>query len=256
MKITILFLALFVIFPLGYILLLSFFTYYRFPVLFPQNFDSSNWFFLLTNSNQTMYAMQTTLVIGICTALITVSISLYVTFKLSSLNPRFQFWGITFFSLSIFIPYSSLWISYHRLLLSTPLINSVVGVVIGHVLIATPYAMIMMLNAYNRLPRNLLEMGLTLGCKPFLAYWKIIFPLMRPAMLISFSIAFLISSTEYLSTALIGGGNVITLSMVLYPYIVNSDWNNASVLSVIFVAINAVFFLAFNGLKQKTHETQ
>lgn len=72
-----------------------------------------------------------------------------------------------------------------------------------------------------------------------------------PGVGLSLTIAFLISNTEYFSTFLIGGGNTITLSMIMYPYIANSDYGLGSVTGIIFVLLHLLVFLLFDRFINK-----
>ena len=59
------------------------------------------------------------------------------------------------------------------------------------------------------------------------------------------AISYLISGTEYFSTFLIGGGNVVSLPMLMYPYITNNDYGLSSMIGIVFMVLYImVFFIA------------
>jgi putative spermidine/putrescine transport system permease protein len=147
------------------------------------------------------------------------------------------------YSLPLFIPSVALFVGVHSMMIKFQLINSFTGVVFGHMLVSIPYATSIFISLFQGISSDMEDAAKTLGCKQKMLYSKLLLPLLAPGIYLSFSIGFLISFSEYFSTFLIGGGRVLTLASILYPYISNGDTGNAAALGIVFISINMAVFL-------------
>jgi putative spermidine/putrescine transport system permease protein len=67
-------------------------------------------------------------------------------------------------------------------------------------------------------------------------FWHITLPGIFPGLTVATMFTFLISWGQYVTTVLIGGGNIVTLPMVLFPFITGVNYSNAAAISLVFVA--------------------
>ena len=74
------------------------------------------------------------------------------------------------------------------------------------------------------------------------AFFKVTLPNLFPVMLSAFSMAFVVSFSQYFLTLMIGGGNVKTFAIVMVPYLGSGERNFASIYSVIFLVIMLLVF--------------
>lgn len=70
-------------------------------------------------------------------------------------------------------------------------------------------------------------------------------------MLSAFSMAYIVSFSQYFLTLLIGGGKVKTFTIVMVPYLQSGDRNIASVYSAVFLGITLVIFGLFEWVANK-----
>lgn len=255
-------LALVTLVPGLYILLLSVNTFFKYPGLLPTNLTNTYWDNLLFHNTLFFQGLSTSLIIGGLTAIIATLIGFTAArgiVRHYEGNPR---WLLVFISLPLLIPGISLFLGAHQVLLHSPLANHWSGVVLAHVLICIPYTLNIALAYFRGIPLELEHAAKTLGTGTRKLYQKVLIPLLLPGLALSLAITFLISNTEYFSTYLIGGGNIITLSMVMFPYIANSDYGMASVTGIIFVLIHLSLFVVIDRLILKRinykslHETE
>jgi putative spermidine/putrescine transport system permease protein len=149
-----------------------------------------------------------------------------------------------------------LFLGVHQLLLYTPFINHISGVVLGHLLLTIPYSTIIFVNYFRGIPEDIELVAKTLGSRRDVIYRRVLLPLLSPGIALSFMISFLISNTEYFSTFLLGGGNVITLSMVMYPYISNNDYGYASVSGLVFIGLHLGAFMLSDWFTNERRQIQ
>ncbi|MEZ4832619.1 MAG: hypothetical protein R2873_11590 [Caldilineaceae bacterium] len=64
----------------------------------------------------------------------------------------------------------------------------------------------------------------------------VMLPLIAPGLVVASLFTFLVSWSQYITTLLIGGGQVITLPLVLFPFISGANQATAAALSLVFIA--------------------
>ena len=122
--------------------------------------------------------------------------------------------------------------------------DTVAGVVLVHLICAAPYSITILTRA---LGSRYEEQAAVLGAAPLRAFWEVSFPALLPGILSSFSMAFIISYSQYFTTLMVGGGRVKTISMVLVPYIQSGDRALSSIYSAAFVGSALLVFLIFEA---------
>lgn len=252
MKRLILLVVIFVfVFPILLLLLFSVFSYYRYPLMFPHKFTLEFWENTLLGNYLFYAGILNSIVVGILNGVSATTVGIMTARAL--VKYKFPGRGIikVIFSLPLFIPSIALFMGVHLMMIKFHLINSCMGVVLGHMLISIPYTVSIFISFFQGIGPDMENVARTMGCSKIKLFSKILIPLLAPGIYLSFSISFLISFSEYFSTFLIGGGKVLTLSTMLYPYISNGDTGSSAVLGIIFILINALMFLFADYLSRK-----
>lgn len=250
-KLVLIIISFIIAFPIFLIVLLSFFSNYRYPLLLPNHFTSLFWINSIFKNSIFIESILSSLILGLLSSFGSTVVGIMTARALV----RYDFKGMrlisTLFSLPLFIPSIALFIGIHLMMIKYGLVNTYTGVIIGHIIISIPYSISIFMAFFGGINVDMEETALTLGCKRLTLYRKIIMPLIMPGIYLSLAICFLISFSEYFSTFLIGGGRVITLSMIMYPYLNNGDLGNSSVLGVVFMTINILVFMGAEMLARK-----
>lgn len=228
--------------PLAYLLMLSLFSFYRYPKLLPCHFTLAYWQNVIFMNPLFYKGLISSLIIGTLTAILATVIGLMTGKAVKQYNKTVAI----LVSLPLFIPGIVLFLSMHQVVLASPVKNSLLGIVLVHSVICLPYTTNIAIAYYHGIPKEYDAISKTLGGSSWYTFKKIYLPLLKPGIAMSLMMSFLISNTEYFSTFLIGGGKVVTLSMVMFPYISNSDYGHASVMGLIFIGIHAVLFIAID----------
>ncbi|MBQ9970091.1 MAG: ABC transporter permease subunit [Oscillospiraceae bacterium] len=126
--------------------------------------------------------------------------------------------------------------------------DTLVGVVIVHLIAAVPYCITIMTDVTRAVGQRMEEQAMVLGAGPFTAFFQVTLPALLPGILSSMSMGFILSYSQYFSTLLIGGGRVKTLALVLVPYIQSGDRALSAVYSVVFVGSALLIFFLFEAL--------
>jgi putative spermidine/putrescine transport system permease protein len=83
----------------------------------------------------------------------------------------------------------------------------------------------------------------TLGARPLQILRHVTLPAIWPGLMVGSLFAFIISWSQYLFTLLIGGGQVITLPVLLFSFANSGDNAITAALSLVFIAPALLLFL-------------
>jgi putative spermidine/putrescine transport system permease protein len=122
-----------------------------------------------------------------------------------------------------------------------------VGVIIGMVHVMLPYMILPLYGAMIRIDRRLLLASDGLGATLWDTFRRIYFPLVAPGLIGGATFVFLLSLGFFITPALLGGANAITLSMLIAAFVSERlAWTLAASASIIlFVAVT--IFLALTA---------
>lgn len=233
-----------VILPALFLILFSFFSYYRYPLLIPEQPTLNYWADVLFRNAILSTGVKNSVLLGIFNGFF----STLFAFSFARAVTRHTFRGrrlaARIYSLPLFIPGITLFTGIHLITARLSLNNTVPGVVAAHMVVTIPYSASVIIAFLNGIAGSLEDSARTLGCGTAALFRRIILPLCAPALSLSFSMGFLISFGEYLSTFLIGGGRIISFATIMFPMLEHGDRGHASVLGIIFIALNvSMFFL-------------
>ncbi len=110
--------------------------------------------------------------------------------------------------------------------------------------ILSPFMIMPIFTALEKIPINLLEASRDLGASDFVTFWRITFPLSLPGVIAGFMFIFILSIGDYLTPILVGGTQGMTISKVIqvnfgFAY----NWPLGSALSVILLFVSLIVIL-------------
>lgn len=141
-----------------------------------------------------------------------------------------------FFFLPTVIPPLAVGMGLNILFLRVGLAGTIAGVVLAHLVPTLPYTIFTLSSAFARFDENYEFQALALGASPWRVFHKITLRMMSPSLVVAALFAFLISWSQYLLTLLIGGGQVITLPILLFSAASGGNPSTIATLSLLFIA--------------------
>ncbi|RLA80951.1 MAG: ABC transporter permease [Deltaproteobacteria bacterium] len=123
------------------------------------------------------------------------------------------------------------------------LAGTVQGVILVHILVCLIFGVWITTSAFKAIPQELEEAARSVGATRWRTFWKVLFPLAAPGLLVSTVFVFVTSLTEFTGTFFIGLPFVTTLPMLLYS---SSGYNMqfASVIAIVLL-IPSLLFMTF-----------
>jgi ABC-type spermidine/putrescine transport system permease subunit II len=88
--------------------------------------------------------------------------------------------------------------------------------ILGHALLYTPYAFVVMHGQLSTLPRAYVLAAATLGLSPMQRFWRLIFPYSTMSLTLSWSLIFILSLDNYLVSSFLSRAGTSTLPLWLF----------------------------------------
>ncbi|NLK42802.1 MAG: ABC transporter permease subunit [Tissierellia bacterium] len=139
----------------------------------------------------------------------------------------------------------------HVVLIRMSLANTPLGVIIVHLIYTLPYTINIMRNLTESIGVDMEHQAYVLGASPWKSFLYVSFPLLLPGIIASITMAYILSFSQYFVTLLIGGGKVMTFSMIMVPFIAKGDRTLGSAYALVFVLSTLLVFAIINTLLKK-----
>ena len=178
-------------------------------VAFPLSGFTTEWFVEMWNDDALWRAFRNSMIISTSVATLSTLLGLFA----ARASTRFDFpakapiMGLVM--LPLVLPEMILAMSLIVVLLALGVNLSIFTIIIGHVLVCTPFAVAILTSAFQTLDRSLEEAAYDLGEGVFSTFMRIIFPLVLPGIISSFLITFTISLDEFIISYFLGGSDVV-----------------------------------------------
>jgi putative spermidine/putrescine transport system permease protein len=132
-------------------------------------------------------------------------------------------------------------------LISEPLalVHNELGTVIATVHILLPFMVLPLYSTMQKIPRELMLAGASLGGGPLHTFLRVFLPLSLPGVVAGLTLVFVLTLGFYITPELLGGGRTIMISMVVSRNVeLYNQWGAASAVGVVLlVAVLAIFAL-------------
>jgi putative spermidine/putrescine transport system permease protein len=249
--------ALLVALPFLPLFLWSFAGEWRFPDLLPTEWSLRGFQALAEPGSRIIEATNNSLVVGGAATVASVAVGLPAGMALGRYEFRLKGLMVFFILLPILVPPLASTMGVHLTFIRLGLADTAFGVFLVHLVPTVPYTTVILASVFTERGVELEEAARTLGATPWQAFLRVTLPGVAPGVAVAALFAFLVSWSQYILTVLIGGGNVITLPMLLFSAARGSDPVLTSVLALIFVLpailalVAALRFLRAGDAKKK-----
>jgi putative spermidine/putrescine transport system permease protein len=124
------------------------------------------------------------------------------------------------------------------------LVHNTFGTVVATLHILLPFMVLPLYATMQKIPRDLMQAGASLGAGPLLTFWRIFLPLSLPGVLAGCTLVFVLTLGFYITPELLGGGRTMMISMLVSRNVELYDqWGAASAVGVVLlIAVAAIFF--------------
>ena len=206
----------YLIFLFAPIVLLPLFAFNNSKIIaFPLVGFTTDWFRVMAEDPNLFHALKNSLIIAVCASVLATCLGLFA----ARATTRFTFPGkgpmTGLIMLPMVLPEIIMAMSLLLVLLAIGIPLSIFTIILGHVLMCTPFAVAILSSAFQSLDRSLEEAAYDLGETPASTFRLIILPLVMPGIISSLLISFTISLDEYIVASFLGGSDPV-LSVYIY----------------------------------------
>lgn len=205
-------LALLLVLPLIPLALWSFANKWQFPKPLPQIFGSNGWVNFLTNGGIT--AIGQSIFIGLLVTALIVPLS----FSAARIITKSRWWFVKIFEAILFLPVFLppfvlvMGVTTGSVVAGVPPLIAVVGT-LG--VLAMPYSTFVFRSAFINYGSGWEEEARLLGAKRWAIFFGIRIRMLQKSILIASLIAFLIGWSDYIVTLTVGGGQILSLPLLI-----------------------------------------
>jgi len=232
-----------VVFPVIFLMAMSFAEKWRFPDFWPENWTFKNWSSSIFGQGDLLYSLIVSLGISLMLASLVCVISFFVSKEIAYSKYRKTYMKLTL------IPYILspiiLAVIFQYYFAFTSLTGKILGVLIAQLFFALPFGIVIFNNFWNDKILSLEQLTFTLGATPKESLLKAVIPLSKPAIILCFFQSFLVSWFEYGLTRFIGLGKVKTLTVMVFNFINEANVFYAALACVLLV-LPPIFLLYIN----------
>lgn len=225
----------FLVLPLIVIIIWSFAKNWPWPLLIPKEFGLRGWQYFLNPTSRSIKTLLCSVWLSSVVTFITLTISIPAGKALGVYN----FKGKKIVELLIFapvmVPTVAIAMGCHFSFIKMGLANTFVGVVLIQLIPCIPYSVRILQSVFEIVGDSMEMQAKVLGASSFQTFRSITLPLIAPGIISAGSMAFIVSFSQYFLTFLIGGGRVVTFSMMMFPFIQSGDRMMGSVYSIVFI---------------------
>ena len=118
----------------------------------------------------------------------------------------------------VIVPGIAVVLGIHSVFISMGLTNTVLGVILVHLIPTLPYMVLVMSGIFSNYDPAFEDQARSLGASPIKTFWYVTLPAILPGIIVGGLFAFLVSWSQYILTLLIGGGRVVTLPLLLFNF--------------------------------------
>ncbi|WP_284755965.1 ABC transporter permease subunit [Arthrobacter sp. efr-133-R2A-120] len=241
-----LFVVLMVVFILGPLLWLgvrAFAGNWTFPNLLPDDW-TLRWWQVVVNDGALGIAVQNSLFFAPLTVLVSAIICLPAAYAFA----RFDFPGRRFFLISLFatnaFPKMGLFVTLAALFYALNLMNTVLGILVVHVLGTVVFMTWIPAAAFAAVPRNLEEAARDAGASKLRVFASVTLPMALPGIIVAAVMSFLASFDEAQGTYLVGAPAFMTMPTQMYSLVLNYPTQVAAVFSILLAIPSVALMLA------------
>lgn len=218
------------------------------PYLVPQEFSLEGWRYFSDPVNEAWQALKTSFIIGIGVTIATLVVSIPAGKALG----LYEFPGKELIKVlvlaPVIVPPLAVTMGIHINFIKYGLTDSILGVILVHLIPTVPYSIRILTNVFEALGKKLEEQARVLGAGSWKAFIHVTLPLIYPGIFSAGIMVFIVSFSQYFLTFLIGGGQIVTFPMVLFPLVKSGDRMLAAVYSIVFIVAGLIFVLAMEQL--------
>ncbi|MDZ4994659.1 ABC transporter permease subunit [Clostridium perfringens] len=126
------------------------------------------------------------------------------------------------------------------------------AIIVGTIYIFLPLMIISLVGVMENIDNDLLEAAESLGANRLTAFFKVVFPLSLPGLIVGTVLVFTGSLTAYTTPQLLGGNKNTVLATLIYQKTMTlGDWQGAAVVATIMIIVTLIVIKGINFIASR-----
>lgn len=226
-----------VLLPFTVLIIWSFSARWFYPQLWPEQWGLRAWQYVFgTAGTQIMAGLTQSMLVASATAVISVVIGVPAGRALGLYDFKAKDTISVMLMLPVIVPPLCVAMGLQLWFIQLGLAETFIGVVLVHLTFCLPYAVFVMWGVFSNYNPDYENQARSLGANSWKIVTQVMLPLTLPGIMVAGLFSFLLSWSQYLSTLIIGGGQVTTLPILLFALLGSGDRPVAAAVSIVFVA--------------------
>ena len=205
------------------------FDIFQVPVKWAFEPTLANYEKAFTAGDFSLYA-RNSLAVALLSSIISIFFSAFAAYGLTQFNLRRSGTLSGLFLLGKLVPAITILLPLFIIMSKARLLGTYVGPVLAHTAINLPFIIWLLMSFINDIPSDLISSATIDGCSKMQIFWKIVFPLLRPALASSVILAMQLSWNELLFSLQLTDVNTYTLPVGIAKFVgsISVDWGKSS----------------------------
>ncbi len=221
---------------------------WSYPDVLPQVLSFGRWTDMWENSGL-VEALQNSYTIAPAVAILTVLLALPTAYAFGRIEFRGKRIAEVITLLPLVMPGMIIGVFFSSMLIALDFSNAYIGIVVGHTVLALPYAIRILSASFKSVPQDLIDASRDLGGNSWTTFKNAYLPMLKPGLLASLIFCLVISIEEFNIAFVLGSPDYVTVPTILYSYLGYSFIRpNAAVVSLILVIPNVILMLIIERL--------
>jgi len=205
---------------------------------FPPKRVSLRWFGAFLTSRQFIDATWVSLEVAVVTAIVALVLGTAAAWALARRAMPFGFIALQYLTSPLILPGIVVGLALLQFAARLGASGSFGALVIGHTVVALPYAVRAMHAAFTQYDATLDEAAATLGARPLRTFFRVTLPLVKPSLIAGGVFAFAISFSNIMISAFLVGPGTTTLPVRMYNYMeFSNDPTIAAIATLVVIAM-------------------
>jgi multiple sugar transport system permease protein/raffinose/stachyose/melibiose transport system permease protein len=199
------------------------------PYLVPKRPTLSNYLHVIGRGSMFLRYFLNSLLVAAASTVIVLGVALFSSYSYA----RLRFPGRDFFFILILLsqlfPLAAIIVSLYRIMSQLRMIDTYWSLIVAYLTFSVPVGVWLLRNFFLGIPKELEEAAMIDGCTRFMAFWKIVVPLIRPGLGATFAYLFFVTWQEFMfALTFITSEAKRTLPVGIFDYVgqYETNWGN------------------------------
>jgi spermidine/putrescine transport system permease protein len=184
-------------------------------IAFPLQGFTTDWFKMMWADEALFKALRNSLIVGLSTSFLATTLGIFAARASTRYAFPAQGAAMGLIMLPLVLPEMIMSMSMLVVFLAVGMPLTIFTIILGHVLVCTPFAVAILTSAFQSLDKSLEEAAQDLGENKWSTFLRVILPLVMPGIISSALITFTISLDEFIIAFFLGGTET-TLSVYIF----------------------------------------